>query len=60
MRFSEYYEKLTMRQKENLAKNLNSSTAYLYQIATGRRNAGKKYILNIASFTKNKVKGHEI
>lgn len=60
MRFSEYYSALTQRQKNNLAAKLESSTHYLYLIATGRRNPGRKYVLEIPGLSKGKVKSHEV
>lgn len=47
MTFAVFYEKLTVNQREDLAKAANTSSAYLYQVATGRRNAGLKTIKNL-------------
>lgn len=42
--FSSYWSRLTKDQKEQLAKDADTSEAYLNQVALGHRNAGANLI----------------
>ena len=55
MKFTNYWNSLDKSEKEALANALDTSPAYLYQIASGRRNAGAKIIMGIESATKGKI-----
>lgn len=41
--FCEYYQGLTNDEKEKLAKQLDTSPAYLYQLSAGIRKPGKHF-----------------
>lgn len=58
MRFDEYYGKLTPEQRQQLADQFDTSVDYLYQLATGRRKAGPKFLLGIERATKGLVSPH--
>ena len=60
MKFKEYYTTLSKREKETLADDLKTSVPYLYQLASGHRNPGRKFILNIERASFGKVTAHEI
>jgi len=51
MNFNEYYNSLDSGEKSKFAKRLGTSKAYLSQINTGFRQAGRKIIekINVAS-----------
>lgn len=38
--FAQFYETLSQSERQSLAANANTSTQYIYQIATGRRKPG--------------------
>ena len=51
MNFKTYYSSLTTGEKINLSKRLDTSVAYLSQLANGHRKAGAKILLKIESAT---------
>jgi len=60
MKFKIYYESLDNLGKKNLAEKLDTSTQYLSQLSSGRRNAGPKFLLNIEVATSGAVMPHEM
>lgn len=44
MTFNDYYASLSSKEKESFAKRLGTSKAYLSQLNTGFRSAGKEII----------------
>jgi len=55
MKFETYYAQLDTGERLVLAQKLKTSPAYLYQIASGRRQAGAKFLLNIETATGGRV-----
>ena len=51
--FQDYWNSLQRDQQANLAKLAKTSTGYLYQISSGRRNAGWKTIQKLISADNN-------
>ena len=56
MKFDEYFNSLSPDEKSMLAIKLDTSKAYLYQLAQGHRNAGNKILKKIREATRGKVK----
>lgn len=54
-RFRTHYLSLSSEQKTQLAERLETSKAYLSQLAHGHRKAGRKVLLRIAEATDRKV-----
>ena len=55
MNFKTYYRNLTASEKSALASRLDTSLAYLSQLAYGHRKAGAKFLLRIEKATGGKV-----
>lgn len=53
--FSKYYRQMDPSEKIELAKRLNTSLAYLSQLAHGHRNPGGKILREIRSATDGSV-----
>ena len=51
MKFIEYYKASSPEHKKWLAKRLDSSLAYLSQIANGHRNPSKRFIFLLEQIT---------
>ena len=66
MKFAKYYASLEAAEKRKLAEEFrkagckNCSVVYLSHLATGYRNAGRNYLLNVERITGGLVKPHEI
>lgn len=60
MKFKTYWLDLLPENKKSLADDLNTSVAYLSQIAHGHRNAGANILLNIEAVTKGEITPMEI
>ena len=56
MTYTQYYNQLTAKEKKELAVKLDTSVAYLSQLATGHRKAGAKYLLRIEAVTNGVLK----
>jgi len=55
MRFQSYYRDLTAQEKRDLAEALQTSVAYLSQLANGHRKAGVKILSRITDATGGKL-----
>lgn len=60
MKFRTYYESLSPEGKRELAKKLDTSVPYLYQLSVGIRNAGAKFLLGIEDATGGAVSPRDI
>ena len=60
MKFNDYYATLSEEQKKILARRLQTSPAYLYQLSTGHRFAGLKLIRAINHATDGAVEFYEM
>lgn len=60
MRFKKYYKSLSAEDKKDLADRMNTSLAYLSQLANGHRKAGAKILLQIESSTGGLVSAVEM
>lgn len=60
MEMRDYYSGLKPEQKENLAKKVRTSVAYLGQIASGHRKAGLDLALRIQYATDQQVTVEEL
>lgn len=60
MKYTDYYASLSAAEKRELAERLDTSVAYLSQLASGHRRAGASILLRIEAATDGQVSPQEM
>lgn len=60
MNLKQYYDSLNKEGKQEFANRLNTSVAYLSQLANGHRNAGTPILLRIDKASEGNVSPQEL